>query len=50
MQTPAELLDPTTNGAANGSGHPEEVTHAAENGLNGDAHGLAELLRSAAKP
>ncbi len=46
MQTPAELLDPTSNGAANGSGHPEELTHAAENGLNGDAHGLAELLHA----
>jgi HAMP domain-containing protein/CheY-like chemotaxis protein/signal transduction histidine kinase len=46
MQTPAELLDPATNGAANGSAHPEEMTHAAQNGLNGDARGLAELLHA----
>ncbi len=46
MQTPAELLDPTTNGAANGSTHSEEMAQAAENGLNGDARGLAELLHA----
>src|ERR1700722_7110683 len=46
MQTPAELLDPTTNGAANGSAHSEEMAEAAENGLNGDARGLAELLHA----
>jgi HAMP domain-containing protein/CheY-like chemotaxis protein/signal transduction histidine kinase len=46
MQTPAELLDPTTNGAANGSAHSEEMAQSAENGLNGDARGLAELLHA----
>ncbi len=47
MQTPAELLDPATaNGAANGSAHSEEMAQAVENGLNGDARGLAELLHA----
>src|SRR6202158_3188915 len=39
MQTPTEVLDPA---AANGS----SVPHPAENGLNGDAQGLAELLHA----
>ncbi len=32
--------------AANGSSAPQAIPHAAENGLNGDAHGLAELLHA----
>ena len=43
MQTPTEVLDPT---AANGSSPPQTIPHAAENGLNGDAHGLTELLHA----
>src|ERR1700690_3133581 len=43
MQTPTEVLDPT---AANGSSAPQAIPHATENGLNGDAHGLTELLHA----
>jgi HAMP domain-containing protein/CheY-like chemotaxis protein len=43
MQTPTEALDPT---AANGSSAPQAIPHTAENGLNGDAHGLTELLHA----
>jgi HAMP domain-containing protein/CheY-like chemotaxis protein/signal transduction histidine kinase len=43
MQTPTEMLDPA---AANGSSAPQATPHATENGLNGDAHGLAELLHA----
>jgi HAMP domain-containing protein/CheY-like chemotaxis protein/signal transduction histidine kinase len=43
MQTPTEVLDPA---AANGSSVPQPVPHPAENGLNGDAQGLAELLHA----
>ncbi len=42
MQTPTEVLDPATPAAANGSSAP----HATENGLNGDAQGLTELLHA----
>src|ERR1700692_793001 len=43
MQTPTEVLDPT---AAHGSPAPQAIPHATENGLNGDANGLAELLHA----
>ena len=43
MQTPTEVLDPA---AANGSSAPQAVPHATENGPNGDAHGLTELLHA----
>jgi len=43
MQTPTEVLDPT---AANGSSAPQAVPHTTENGLNGDAQGLTELLHA----
>jgi HAMP domain-containing protein/signal transduction histidine kinase/DNA-binding response OmpR family regulator len=43
MQTPAEQLDPT---AANGTSHPEAMPQALEHDLNGDAHGLTELLHA----
>src|ERR1700676_4162749 len=48
MQTPTEELDPTapTAAAANGSSAPQAIPHATENGLNGDANGLAELLHA----
>jgi PAS domain S-box-containing protein len=48
MQTPTEVLDPATPAAAaaNGSSAPQAIPHATENGLNGDAHGLAELLHA----
>src|SRR6202043_2162644 len=48
MQTPTEVLDPTapTPAAANGSSPPQTIPHATENGLNGDAHGLTELLHA----
>src|ERR1700684_1575099 len=46
MQTPTEVLDPATPAAANGSSPPQTPPHATENGLNGDAHGLAELLHA----
>jgi len=41
MPTPAELLDPT---AANGASHTEALPETGEHSLNGDAHGLTELL------
>src|ERR1700692_2228219 len=41
MQTPTDVLNPT---AANGSSAPQAIP--AENELNGDAHGLAELLHA----
>src|SRR5580692_11615155 len=44
MQTPTEMLDPAA--AANGSSAPQAIPHPAENGLNGDAQGLAELLHA----
>jgi HAMP domain-containing protein/CheY-like chemotaxis protein/signal transduction histidine kinase len=43
MQTPDEVLDPA---AANGSSAPQTIPHPAETGLNGDAHGLTELLHA----
>jgi HAMP domain-containing protein/CheY-like chemotaxis protein/signal transduction histidine kinase len=43
MQTPDEVLDPA---AANGSSAPQTIPHPAEAGLNGDAHGLTELLHA----
>ena len=43
MQTPSEVLNPA---AANGSSAPQAIPHATENGLNGDANGLAELLHA----
>ena len=43
MPTP-DSLDPTAT--ANGSSHPEALPEAVENGLNGDAHGLTELLHA----
>jgi HAMP domain-containing protein/CheY-like chemotaxis protein/signal transduction histidine kinase len=43
MQTPNEVLDPA---AANGSSAPQTIPHPAETGLNGDAHGLTELLHA----
>jgi HAMP domain-containing protein/CheY-like chemotaxis protein/GAF domain-containing protein len=43
MQTPTEMPDPA---AANGSSVPQPVPHPAENGLNGDVQGLAELLHA----
>src|ERR1700735_1904820 len=43
MQTPTEVLHPP---AANGSSAPQAIPHATENGPNGDAHGLAELLHA----
>src|SRR5260370_26237234 len=43
MQTPTEVLDPA---AANGSSAPQATSHSADNDLNGDAHGLAELLHA----
>src|SRR6202166_4366288 len=46
MQTPAEVLDPATPAAANGSSPSQTIPHATENGLNGDAHGLTELLHA----
>ena len=48
MQTPTEVLDPAapTPAAANGSSAPQAIPQAAENELNGDAHGLAELLHA----
>ena len=46
MQTPTEVLDPATPAAANGSSPPQTIPHATENGLNGDAHGLTELLHA----
>ena len=48
MQTPTEVLDPAapTPTAANGSSPPQAIPHATENGLNGDAHGLTELLHA----
>ena len=46
MQTPTEVLDPAAPTAANGSSAPQAIPHATENGLNGDAHGLAELLHA----
>src|ERR1700733_10364299 len=48
MQTPTEVLDPAapTPAAANGSSPPQTIPHATENGLNGDANGLAELLHA----
>ena len=46
MQTPTEVLDPATPAAANGSSPPQTTPHATENELNGDAHGLTELLHA----
>ena len=46
MQTPTEVLDPATPAAANGSSPPQTLPHATENGLDGDAHGLTELLHA----
>src|ERR1700733_9746421 len=46
MQTPTEVLDPAIPAAANGSSPPQTIPHATENGLNGDANGLAELLHA----
>src|SRR6202790_3279434 len=48
MQTPTEELDPTapTAAAANGSSPSQTLPHTTENGLNGDAHGLTELLHA----
>jgi HAMP domain-containing protein/CheY-like chemotaxis protein/signal transduction histidine kinase len=46
MQTPTEVLDPATPAAANGSSPPQTTPHATENDLNGDAHGLTELLHA----
>src|ERR1700690_2402727 len=46
MQTPTEVLDPAAPTAANGSSAPQAIPHATDNGLNGDAHGLAELLHA----
>src|SRR5580704_17062095 len=46
MQTPTEVLDPAAPAAANGSSAPQAIPHSAENGLDGDAHGLAELLHA----
>jgi HAMP domain-containing protein/CheY-like chemotaxis protein/signal transduction histidine kinase len=46
MQTPTEVLDPATPAAANGSSPPQTTPHANENDLNGDAHGLTELLHA----
>jgi len=43
MQTPNEVLDPA---AANGSSAPQTIPHSTETGLNGDAHGLTELLHA----
>src|SRR6202051_3845678 len=43
MQTPTEVLDPA---AANGSPAPQAIPQATDNGLNGDAHGLTELLHA----
>jgi len=43
MQTPTEVLDPA---AANGSSAAQAIPHPAETGLNGDAHGLTELLHA----
>src|ERR1700726_2356412 len=48
MQTPTDVLDPAapTPTAANGSSPPQTIPHATENGLNGDATGLVELLHA----
>ena len=47
MQTPTEVLDPAAPAAANGSSAPPQATpHATENELNGDTHGLTELLHA----
>ena len=46
MQTPTDVLDPATPAAANGSSPPQTTPHATENDLNGDAHGLTELLHA----
>jgi len=47
MQTPSEVLNPAAPApAANGSSAPQAIPHATENGLNGDAHGLTELLHA----
>jgi HAMP domain-containing protein/CheY-like chemotaxis protein/signal transduction histidine kinase len=46
MQTPTEVLNPAAPAAANGSSAPQAIPHPAENGLDGDAHGLTELLHA----
>ena len=48
MQTPTEVLNPAAPApaAANGSSAPQAIPHPAENELNGDAHGLTELLHA----
>src|SRR6202521_439276 len=47
MQTPTEVLDPATPAAAaNGSSPSQTLPHTTDNGLNGDAHGLTELLHA----
>jgi HAMP domain-containing protein/CheY-like chemotaxis protein len=46
MQTPTEVLNPAAPAAANGSSAPQATPHPAENGLDGDAHGLTELLHA----